>query len=89
MPPITVLIKPASGLCNMSCEYCFYCDEASKRLQYSYGFMSEKTLKNTIRKTMLRAEGSIHYAFQGGEPTLCGIFSKEHCHTKNSTIKII
>ena len=73
MPPITILIKPASGLCNMSCEYCFYCDEASKRLQYSYGFMSEKTLKNTIRKTMLRAEGSIHYAFQGGEPTLCGI----------------
>ncbi|RRJ16778.1 anaerobic sulfatase maturase [Lachnoanaerobaculum orale] len=73
MPPITVLIKPASGLCNMSCEYCFYCDEASKRLQNSYGFMSEKTLKNTIRKTMLRAEGSIHYAFQGGEPTLCGI----------------
>ena len=73
MPPITVLIKPASNLCNMSCEYCFYCDEASKRLQHSYGFMSEKTLKNTIRKTMLRAEGSIHYAFQGGEPTLCGI----------------
>ena len=60
MPPITVLIKPASGLCNMSCEYCFYCDEASKRLQNSYGFMSDKTLKNTIRKTMLRAEGSIH-----------------------------
>ena len=73
MPPITVLIKPASSLCNMSCEYCFYCDEASKRLQNSYGFMSEQTLKNTIRKTMLRAEGSIHYAFQGGEPTLCGI----------------
>lgn len=55
MPPTTILIKPASGLCNMSCEYCFYCDEASKRLQNSYGFMSEKTLKNTIRKTMLRA----------------------------------
>ena len=73
MPPITVLIKPASSLCNMSCEYCFYCDEANKRTHDSYGFMSEKTLKNTIRKTMLRAEGSIHYAFQGGEPTLCGI----------------
>ena len=31
MPPISVLIKPASGACNMSCAYCFYCDEAKKR----------------------------------------------------------
>ena len=35
--------------------------------------MSEKTLKNVIRKTMLRAEGMISYAFQGGEPTLRGL----------------
>jgi uncharacterized protein len=73
MPPINVLIKPASGLCNMECDYCFYCDEANKRLQKSYGFMSEETLKNVIRKTILRAEGHISYAFQGGEPTLRGI----------------
>lgn len=73
MPPISVLMKPASSLCNMSCDYCFYCDESKKREQPSYGFMSEKTLKNIIRKTMLRAEGMISYAYQGGEPTLRGI----------------
>ena len=73
MPPISVLIKPASGMCNMSCEYCFYYDETKKREQESFGFMSEETLKNVIRKTMLRAEGRITYAFQGGEPTLRGI----------------
>ena len=73
MPPISVLLKPASSLCNMSCDYCFYCDEAQKRSQESYGFMSEQTLKNVIRKTMLRAEGMISYTFQGGEPTLRGI----------------
>lgn len=73
MPEISVLMKPSSSMCNMSCDYCFYCDEAQKRSQESYGFMSEQTLKNVIRKTMLRAEGMISYTFQGGEPTLRGI----------------
>lgn len=73
MPAISVLMKPSSSMCNMSCDYCFYCDEAQKSSQESYGFMSEQTLKNVIRKTMLRAEGMISYTFQGGEPTLRGI----------------
>lgn len=73
MPPINVLMKPSSGMCNMRCDYCFYHDETRKRIRESYGFMSEQTLKNVIRKTMLKAEGGICYAFQGGEPTLRGI----------------
>ena len=73
MPAISVLMKPSSSMCNMSCDYCFYCDEAQKRSQESYGFMSEQTLKNVIRKTMLSAEGMISYTFQGGEATLRGI----------------
>lgn len=73
MPPISVLMKPASGLCNMYCDYCFYCDEIQKRQQQLYGFMSEETLRNIIRKTMLNAEGTVSYAYQGGEPTLRGI----------------
>lgn len=73
MPAISVLMKPSSSMCNMSCDYCFYCDEAQKRTQESFGFMSEQTLKNIIRKTMLRAKGMISYAYQGGEPTLRGL----------------
>lgn len=73
MPPINVLIKPSSGMCNMQCDYCFYCDETQKRIQESYGFMSEDTLKNVIRKTLLHAEGMACYAYQGGEPTLRGV----------------
>ena len=73
MAPISILMKPSSGMCNMQCDYCFYCDETRKREQESYGFMSEQTLKNTIRKTILRAEGMVSYAYQGGEPTLRGI----------------
>ena len=73
MPPLSVMIKPSSGNCNMSCTYCFYCDEMRNRTQPSYGFMTEETLKNVIRRTLLRAEGHISYAFQGGEPTLRGL----------------
>lgn len=73
MPPVSLLIKPASGNCNMYCDYCFYCDEASKRTTASFGFMEERTLKNVIRKFVLAAEGSCTIAFQGGEPTLRGL----------------
>lgn len=73
MPPISVLMKPSSGMCNMSCDYCFYCDETQKRIQKSYGFMKEETLINIIRKTMINAEGYASFAYQGGEPTLRGI----------------
>ncbi len=69
----SVMIKPASGSCNMRCEYCFYCDEMANRTQGLYGYMSEQTLQNVIRKTMLRTQRHITYAFQGGEPTLCGL----------------
>lgn len=73
MPVYTFLIKPASGLCNMHCDYCFYCDETSRRSICSYGMMSEETLKNLIKKALLQAEGEVCFAFQGGEPTLRGL----------------
>lgn len=73
MPPVNVLIKPASGNCNMSCDYCFYCDEAKKRQKASFGMMEDATLKNVIRKFVLSATGSCAIMFQGGEPTLCGL----------------
>lgn len=73
MPPISVLIKPASGNCNMCCEYCFYYDTMSKRKQTSYGFMSVETLETVIRKVLANAEDSCTIAYQGGEPTLCGL----------------
>lgn len=57
----------------MHCDYCFYCDEAKKRAQQSYGRMSEQTLKNLVRKTLPLCEGSYALAFQGGEPTLRGL----------------
>ena len=73
IPSLSVMIKPVSGLCNMRCDYCFYCDEAEKREQASFGLMSERTLKNIIRRTLTHVGGSYTLAFQGGEPTLRGL----------------
>ena len=96
MQAVSVLMKPASSMCNMSCDYCFYCDEAEKRTRRSFGMMSEQTLKNVIRKTMLRTERMACYAYQGGEPTLRGLdffekavalqnqYNKNHIQVQNA-----
>lgn len=73
MPPLSIMIKPASGLCNLRCKYCFYADEAANRETASYGFMSEKTLEAILKRTLAFAEGSCNIVFQGGEPTLAGL----------------
>lgn len=72
MPPLTVMVKPASGLCNLRCAYCFYSDVASNRATASYGVMSEATLTNLVRRAFAYAEGRLNIASQGGEPTLAG-----------------
>ena len=36
MPPVHMLIKPASGLCNMRCQYCFYADVTDNLQVQSY-----------------------------------------------------
>ncbi len=73
MPPISLLIKPASGLCNMQCKYCFYADETDNREVKSYGIMSIDTLEAVIMRTLEYAERECTIAFQGGEPTLAGL----------------
>ena len=73
MPPISLLIKPASSLCNMKCNYCFYCDLAKNRRQASFGVMDQATLEVIIKKALFIAEHRCTFGFQGGEPTLAGL----------------
>ncbi|HBA63555.1 MAG TPA: anaerobic sulfatase maturase [Lachnospiraceae bacterium] len=73
MPAVSLLIKPASGMCNLRCRYCFYYDITTKREFPSYGFMTGETLEILVQKTLSFAEGSCTFAFQGGEPTLVGL----------------
>lgn len=73
MPPLHLLIKPASGLCNMRCRYCFYADETQNREVASYGIMTTETLEQVVAKALEAASGECTLAFQGGEPTLAGL----------------
>lgn len=73
MPPLSIMIKPVSGACNMQCQYCFYADEMRNREQSVYPKMSVEVLETVVRKAMACAEGSVSFAFQGGEPTLIGL----------------
>ena len=73
MPSLSLLIKPASGGCNVRCRYCFYADEQQNRGIYSYGLMSEETLEALIQKALSYATQNCSFGFQGGEPTLRGL----------------
>ena len=74
MPPLSIMIKPASSLCNLRCKYCFYCDVASQREDFSFGVMKEETAENLIKSALKFADGcSVAFAFQGGEPLIAGL----------------
>lgn len=78
MPALALMIKPASGLCNMACKYCFYADESARREIKSYGIMSYGVLDKVLERVLSFAENTCTIAFQGGEPTLAGLeFFKE------------
>jgi uncharacterized protein len=68
------MIKPASGNCNMRCDYCFYHDVSDRRKDGIFGVMDFATSKSLIDKTFKYAgKSSVAFAFQGGEPCLAGL----------------
>ena len=94
MPPLSLMIKPASSLCNLSCEYCFYRDVSEHREHLGFGIMDRDTAYTLIKKSLDFADGEFAaFAFQGGEPTLAGLeFFKffvdtvNELNTKNSRV---
>lgn len=80
MKHISVLIKPASSLCNLRCKYCFYANISSMREVRSYGKMrpniTEKMIENIYKD--LRNGDSLTLGFQGGEPTVAGLRYYKH-----------
>ena len=73
MPPISIMIKPASSTCNMQCKYCFYNDVAKNRETPSHGAMSLQTAETVVKKAFAYADGNpVWFNFQGGEPLLAG-----------------
>ena len=73
---MTVLIKPASSLCNLRCRYCFYNDVSENRDMPSTGIMSENTIEvlgERIHQALGHSGGTANISFQGGEPTVAGL----------------
>lgn len=75
MKNLSIMIKPASSLCNLRCKYCFYTDVSSNRSVPSCGMMSEETMNAMLEcvASELEPGDRIQFVFQGGEPTLAGL----------------
>lgn len=72
---INFLIKPASSLCNLCCDYCFYEDASNNRTVKSTGIMPFAIVDLLLKQTydLLDSSGTVSFTFQGGEPTLAGL----------------
>lgn len=73
MKSLNLLIKPASGSCDMRCAYCFYEDVGESRIAKRRGMMSLDTLERVVKAALAEAEELCTFGFQGGEPTLAGL----------------
>lgn len=75
MKYIQFLIKPASSACNLRCRYCFYADIAQNRSISNMGLMKQETVDILLQEAFanIAPGGSIHFAFQGGEPAIAGL----------------
>ncbi|MBE6952973.1 MAG: SPASM domain-containing protein [Ruminococcaceae bacterium] len=78
MDHVSLLIKPASGLCDMRCDYCFYRDDE----HHARGVMTAETADALIANVFSAAQKSVSFAFQGGEPTLAGLAFFTHFVTE-------
>lgn len=74
-PRITsILIKPASAVCNLDCAYCFYLDrEADPYKELPARRMTDETLERLVDSYLFYSYPNSTFAFQGGEPTLAGL----------------
>lgn len=74
-PRITsLLIKPASAVCNLDCSYCFYLDrEADPYKALPARRMTLDTLERLVDTWLFYSYPASTFAFQGGEPTLAGL----------------
>ena len=85
MPPVNILIKPASSACNMACAYCFYRDVASNRETAFEGMLSLETMETVIRSAFEYADHLCSFTFQGGRayPARAGFFPRGRQATKS------
>lgn len=74
VPAFHVMTKPIGPLCNLDCTYCFYL-EKEKLFPSNENFrMSPEVLETYVHQFISQQDvPEIHFAWQGGEPTLLGV----------------
>lgn len=73
MKSLSLLIKPASGNCQLRCRYCFYENVTESRQTANYGVMKDEMLETLVKNAIAETTDQCSFAFQGGEPTLVGL----------------
>ena len=69
-----VLTKPIGSICNLDCKYCFYLEKEALYPGESAWRMNDTVLAEYVRQYIQEQPGpEIHFAWQGGEPTLLGV----------------
>jgi len=70
----SILVKPASAICNLDCEYCFYLDrDTDPYTALAERTMSLETLERLVEGFLSYSYPQSSFGFQGGEPTLAGL----------------
>ena len=70
----SLLIKPASAVCNVDCSYCFYLDRDADPYKALPGRrMTLGTLERLVDTYLFYSYPNSTFSFQGGEPTLAGL----------------
>lgn len=72
--PFHVLTKPIGPICNLDCKYCFYLEKEVLYPDTSKWAMPADVLESYIQQYIQQQDtDAIHFAWQGGEPTLLGV----------------
>jgi uncharacterized protein len=70
----SLLIKPASADCNLSCKYCFYYQRPTDPYDFRQRHrMSDDVLESMIAQYLSFAGKYTSFGWQGGEPLLMGL----------------
>lgn len=69
-----ILTTPIGPICNLDCKYCFYLEKEVLYQDVAKWSMRDDVLESYIRQYIeAQASSEVHFAWQGGEPTLLGI----------------
>jgi uncharacterized protein len=72
--PFHIMTKPVGPICNLDCKYCFYLEKEKLYPETSDWAMRPAVLESYVQQYIAaQPESTVHFAWQGGEPTLLGV----------------